>query len=356
MKTLSPTPFLKIDIEKTRQHIKTMSEKARSNALEFRPHFKTHQSLMIGSIFREYGTKGITVSSTNMAEYFMRAGWNDVTIAFPANILEINRYNKLSEDADLRLLVQSKRVCDLLSEGLNTTIGVYIELDPDYGRSGLSYTDIKSIRELADHIKKSNLLHFIGFYCHAGNSYKCNSRNEISELGKNILSGLEKIRSLFPDADICYGDTPTCSVLESFGPVSQLSPGNFVFYDLMQSAIGSCSEEDISVSLCCPVVEKKAERKQLIIHGGAVHLSKEFLSDSSGKHFGYVKGNKSSRLVSISQEHGIVECSEEFFNEIKIGDHIEILPVHSCLTADLMGSYSDLTGKYYDHLRSHYPG
>ncbi len=36
----------------------------------------------------------------------------------------------------------------------------------------------------------------------------------------------------------------------------------------------------------------------------------------------------------ISQEHGILRCSQEFFNEFSLGSTIGILPVHSCLVVE----------------------
>ena len=40
--------------------------------------------------------------------------------------------------------------------------------------------------------------------------------------------------------------------------------------------------------------------------------------------------------ISYVQEHGIVECSREFLGQISVGDIIGLLPVHSCLTVNLM--------------------
>ena len=51
-------------------------------------------------------------------------------------------------------------------------------------------------------------------------------------------------------------------------------------------------------------------------------------------------------LSGISQEHGIIgDCPPGFFEGIRIGDPLYILPVHSCLTANLMGGYVTLEGE-----------
>ena len=73
-----------------------MAEKARQSKVTFRPHFKTHQSIEIGSWFRDEGVQKITVSSVDMAEYFASDGWNDITIAFPLNIRQLPQIQELA--------------------------------------------------------------------------------------------------------------------------------------------------------------------------------------------------------------------------------------------------------------------
>ena len=92
MKIVEPT--LLLDIQKCKSNIEKMCRKAKENDLLFRPHFKTHQSLEIGRWFKDHGVKQITVSSLNMAMYFM-SEWQDITVAFPTNILEIDKINNI---------------------------------------------------------------------------------------------------------------------------------------------------------------------------------------------------------------------------------------------------------------------
>ncbi len=70
-------PTLILDKEKCLRNIKTMLDKSRKHGLIFRPHFKTHQSAVIGNWFSEFGVTSITVSSVFMAEYFADNGWKE---------------------------------------------------------------------------------------------------------------------------------------------------------------------------------------------------------------------------------------------------------------------------------------
>ena len=79
-------PTLLVDEAICRENIRWMAEKAARLGVNFRPHFKTHQSKQMGRWFREEGIKSITVSSVSMAKYFNEDGWDDITIAFPLNL------------------------------------------------------------------------------------------------------------------------------------------------------------------------------------------------------------------------------------------------------------------------------
>jgi D-serine deaminase-like pyridoxal phosphate-dependent protein len=156
--------------------------------------------------------------------------------------------------------------------------------------------------------------------------------------------------------ELSIGDTPSCSVVDDLSEVDEIRPGNFVFYDVMQLQIGACPEEDIAVAVACPVVAKHPERKQLVIYGGAVHHAKEFIVENDVQIFGYVARLEddgwSSRLENayvsgLSQEHGLITADDDVINQVEVGDVLVILPVHSCLTVNLMGEYLTFEGKAY---------
>jgi len=54
---------------------------------------------------------------------------------------------------------------------------------------------------------------------------------------------------------------------------------------------------------------------------------------------------KKMNLISLSQEHGIVSVPKDIQKQFKVGDILYILPVHSCMTANLMKRYYTLDGK-----------
>ncbi len=47
---------------------------------------------------------------------------------------------------------------------------------------------------------------------------------------------------------------------------------------------------------------------------------------------------------SLSQEHGILKVTQRDFDLFHVGDLVEIIPVHSCLTANLAKNYLTTEG------------
>jgi D-serine deaminase-like pyridoxal phosphate-dependent protein len=336
-----------------------MSNKAIENNVDFRPHFKTHQSAQIGEWFKEKGIEKFTVSSVKMAEYFAQNGWKDILIAFPVNILEIEMINKLASEIKLSLLVDSSEAIEYLEAHLKNEVGVYIKIDTGYHRSGIWAGELIKVEKLAQKINNSQNLKFIGILTHSGHAYEAKDKAEIINIYNDTNNKLfflkQHLQSIGLNPLISVGDTPSCSLVEDFKDADEIRPGNFVYYDLMQYYLGACSIDDIAIRLACPVVSKNIERKEIIIYGGAVHLSKEYIIDKNKrKHFGLIcrmtnngfgSPYKDCFLRSVSQEHGILTCSDELLNNIHIGDVLGIIPVHSCLTANLNKNIFTTTGK-----------
>jgi D-serine deaminase-like pyridoxal phosphate-dependent protein len=363
--SLITKPTLLLDEARALRNIDRMVAKARNSMVVFRPHFKTHQSAVIGEWFRDRGVRAITVSSVDMAYYFAENGWNDITLAFPVNLRQIEAINYLAKKIKLNLLLESVETASRLDKKLMAKVGGWIKIDAGYHRTGISWDDIGEITGLATLIQGSHNLEFEGILTHAGHTYGARPPSRIVDIYFESVGRMISVRRQLRDrgmrAAISVGDTPGCSLVDSFGEVDEVRPGNFIFYDLSQLSLGSCRENQMSVGLACPVVAKHVERNQIVLYGGAVHLSKESLPGPDGSPiYGRVAKFEEGRwslmypgsfVSSLSQEHGIVQADDNLINTIKVGDFLVVLPVHSCLTVNLMGGYLTLTGEMIEMAR-----
>lgn len=365
MNRLIDEPILLLDEQRVQVNIRRMADKAERYSVRLKPHFKTHQSRIVGEWIRRYGVRAATVSSLPMARYFAEAGWDDITVAFPCNPAMARNIGSLSRQIDLAVLISephsAKGVLDALPPGCR----VYIEIDTGSQRTGFAPSETDALDQTLALINGKSDLHLHGFYSHPGHSYACRTEKEVRAVHEEAVQIMQQLKERYgaeyPSLATCLGDTPCCSVGDNFDGIDEISPGNFIFYDLMQEQIGSCPAGQIAVALACPVVATYPRRNEIAVHGGAIHLSKDSLSDMNGTHYGRVvslnddhswnEAEQYGYVKSLSQEHGIIRCNDAFFASVEAGDAIGILPVHSCLTADCMAAYHTTAGKRLDHFR-----
>ncbi len=344
------TPIIILDEKKAKKNINRMFDKSKKNNLIFRPHFKTHQSKEIGKWFKDLGIDKITVSSIDMALYFIEDGWNDITIAFPFNLHEMNKVNNIEKHININLIVESEEVIKYIQNNSKRKFNLFIKIDVGYHRTGINHSNYKEIDLLIKKIEQSSKLTFSGFLAHAGHSYTCRTNKEILKIHEQSMDIFKKLKIKYPNNNLVFstGDTPTCSIAEKFPNIDEIRPGNFIFYDLTQANITSCKIQDIAITIKCPIVSKNKERNELLIYGGGVHFSKDRIYNKNigSEIFGLLVEQKTQNLINfenyvskLSQEHGTIKVKTELFDQYKIGDFVEILPVHSCMTSNLIKKY-----------------
>ncbi|MFT5498819.1 MAG: D-serine deaminase-like pyridoxal phosphate-dependent protein [Kiritimatiellia bacterium] len=347
-------PILVVHETRVRANIQRMVDKARLSHTTLRPHFKTHQSPLVGEWLREAGVDAITVSSPSMAALFSKAGWSDITIALPMQPGAATAYNVLASAGTLQLITDHPEAVRSVGQALTGQVTCWIEADTGHHRTGLGMWDHARLIETACAIDDSAHFKLAGLLTHTGSSYTCSEKLALEGLYDEALYQLEAMRAVliergFENLRLSIGDTPMCSQVDRLSGVDEIRPGNFVYYDLMMVENGSCREEDMAIAVACPIIALHPERSELIVHGGAVHLSKEALCYESGMViYGKVadpEGDAWSASIpgayvrNISQEHGVIQADDDWINSKSIGDVVYLLPVHACLTADLFDDF-----------------
>ncbi|MHC1784114.1 MAG: alanine racemase [Anaerolineaceae bacterium] len=352
-------PTLLLDTHKMEANLRRMTDKASRMGLRFRPHFKTHQTRIIGETFRKFGVSRITVSSVGMAEYFAAAGWQDITIAFPVNLRQLPAIETLAGNIQLGLLVESEVSARYLAEHLQIRADIWIEIDTGAHRSGVAWDDYFTLYAIAEALKPAPHLHLRGLLTHAGHTYGVSGADEICRIFQRSVATINQSRAALMHRfgfhlEVSVGDTPGCTLCDVFGPVDEIRPGNFVFFDAEQYSWGVCRADDIAVALACPVVAVHPERDEAVLYGGAIHLSKDFFEEDGLRKYGlaalptdegWTEPLRGSYISSLSQEHGVLRAAPEIIAKIKPGDLVFVLPAHSCLTAQAMGSSVTLGGE-----------
>lgn len=147
---------------------------------------------------------------------------------------------------------------------------------------------------------------------------------------------------------ISVGSTPAMAAVKDLTGVNEARPGNYVFYDQTMVLIGCCTPADVGVTVLASVVSHQPGAAQFIMDAGALSLSK----DPGPQHvnpppdMGVVRDHAELQVASLSQEHGLVKAAtpEAIERRFKVGERIEIVPNHSCLTVAHFDEYHVISG------------
>jgi D-serine deaminase-like pyridoxal phosphate-dependent protein len=153
--------------------------------------------------------------------------------------------------------------------------------------------------------------------------------------------------------DVSVGSTPAVAAAEDLTGVTEARPGNYVFYDRTMVLIGCCAPEDVGVTVLATVVSHQPGASHFIVDAGALELSKDPGPAHVGPQaMGAVQGHPELVVAALSQEHGLIRAESPAVIEgrFKVGEKLEIMPNHSCLTvAHFDGYHVVRKGRVVDH-------
>jgi D-serine deaminase-like pyridoxal phosphate-dependent protein len=358
-----PTPALLIEFDVLERNLRFMQGRADALKVALRPHIKTHKCIEIALRQRAFGAKGITVSTFYEARQFAAAGFTDLTWAFPVPFIYAPRVLELAEETLVRVVVDGLETTEHL-EGVCARAGkklhVWLKVDTGYQRAGVDpqspYAE-KVLRAL----NGSKFLIFDGILSHMGSTYHACTREEIlphaAQERAVMVEFAERMRSKgYSVPEVSIGSTPGMNVVENLDGVTEVRPGNYVFHDYTQAAIGSCRLDDCALSVLASVISHQPAASYFLIDSGALALSKDLGPVHAGKELGfgavyedyrYRRLHADIQLQSVSQEIGKVVAAGSDFLEgrFKVGDRVRILENHACLTSSHFDRYYVVRGE-----------
>jgi D-serine deaminase-like pyridoxal phosphate-dependent protein len=354
------TPSLLLDVERVKRNAERMSRHVRECGAKLRPHVKTHKCIEVARIQTEGHGGALTVSTLAEARAFIAHGFNDITYAVPIEPGKFDEAVQLAGECErLSLITDDAEIPARLNErarGAGVRLDLFLKVDCGYHRCGVEPTSPDAF-EIPRRIEDSSNLRFAGILTHAGHSYHCRTREEVlavarheRDLMKDFAAELRASGTPVPTVSI--GSTPTITAIDHLLGIDEARPGNYIFFDAFQAAIGSCSLDDCALTVLAAVVHRDLTRRRVVIDAGAIALSKDrgavefdeacgygHVLDLEGKPLGL-------RVGSLSQEHGEISVTEEsLLDRLKVGTRLRVLANHSCLTAAQHTHYHLLEGE-----------
>jgi D-serine deaminase-like pyridoxal phosphate-dependent protein len=351
-----PTPALILDRTKLRRNADRMRDRVRSLGVALRPHVKTAKSIDVLRILASGREVPITVSTLAEARYFFGHGVRDILYAVGLAPVKLPQIAELIRaGCKLRVILDSVEAADALhafctAEGV--AIEALIEIDTDGHRAGVAPDDPVLI-EIARRLSPGSGALLAGVMTHAGASYSARTLGQFEAVAERERAGAVaaagRLRGAgFPLEVVSVGSTPTIHYARSLEGVTEARVGVYAFGDLVQAELGTCTIDDIAISVLASVIGHNRSHGRVLIDAGFLALSRDRGTSDFETDWGYgavcdLAGRliEGVRVESTNQEHGIITATagEMDWSKYPIGGRVRILPNHACATAAAYDRY-----------------
>ncbi|XP_044281139.1 D-threo-3-hydroxyaspartate dehydratase-like isoform X2 [Varanus komodoensis] len=343
-----PSPAFIVDLDVAEGNAQRMRERCLALGVALRPHMKTHKTLEGGQLMTEGTLRKIVVSTLAEARFFADGGFDDILYAYPLPFDKVEDCAALAERLEnFHVLVDSYDALAVLKRRplrQGKRWKVWVKIDCENGRAGLRHNDLAALG-LAKAIAEGTT-EMAGVYVHCGNSYSCHGESEIQAVAESTteltLNFMDRLQEAGLSCSVCsIGSTPTCSrPVPKMGRLTEVHPGNYIFYDVQQMMVGSCRREEIAVRVLTRVIGHYPHRNQLLVDCGWASLSLHSLGQLPTG-YALVDGHPDLKLVGMSQEHGRIEpaSGKLDFSRFPLGSLLALIPYHACATAAMHPLY-----------------
>jgi D-serine deaminase-like pyridoxal phosphate-dependent protein len=339
------TPALLLDYQKLLKNMNEIASFAKEHNLSYRPHIKTHKSVDIAKLQLQAGAVGVTTATIPEAEAMAAGGINDILIARPiSSPQKIQRLIKLlGQGVKLKVIADSTEQLAYLQTELEHTpftLEVWIKVNSGLNRCGVEPG--KDAVILAKKIRTHSKLKLGGILTHAGHSYAASSYDQIEEIGlqegKAVVESAEECEKAgIPIPVRSVGSTPTYKISGKVPGITEIRPGNAVFFDAIQAGLGVTTLENCALTVRASVIGVHPDRIVFDTGSKTLCLDKGAHGNESVKGFGHVVGHPEITIERLSEEHGVGVFSGG--TSLKLNDRVEIIPNHACTVANMFEEY-----------------
>ncbi|WP_421383280.1 D-TA family PLP-dependent enzyme [Bacillus salacetis] len=339
------TPTLLLDYQKLMKNINEIASFAREHDLAYRPHIKTHKSVEIAKLQLQAGAVGITTATIPEAEAMAAGGIKDILIAYPISSPEkIKRLIKLLEQGvKLKIIVDSTEQLTYLQQVLEHTpftLEVWIKVNSGLNRCGVEPG--KDAVVLAKDIMRHSKLKLGGILTHAGHSYAASNYAEVERIGLQegqavVESAEECEKEGIPILVRSVGSTPTYKISGKVPGITEIRPGNAVFFDSIQAGLGVTTLDNCALTVLASVSGVYPNRIVLDTGSKTLCLDKGAHGNETVKGFGHIIGHPEITIERLSEEHGVGTFKGE--RSLKLNDKVQIIPNHACTVANMFEEY-----------------
>jgi len=344
-----PTPQVVVHRGRLAANIAAMQALAARGGKRLRPHAKTHKSPDIARMQIEAGAVGICCAKLGEAEVFAAAGIGDIRLPYPVNPANAPRVLALLERARLSIIVDDIEVAEGWSRAMTAArrqLDVLVKVDVGFHRCGIDPGSAAAARVVA-RVAALPGLRLRGLLSHAGHAYHATSEDELRAIADTearlmtTLAGEARAAGIDIE-ELSVGATPTARFSAGLAAITEMRPGNYVYFDRTQVGLGAAATTDCALFVHAMVVSKPAPDR-IILDCGSKTLSSDGARGfgtprGHGVVFGSMadaQGDHTLEIERLSEEHATVRVTAGS-TRLRPGDRVFVLPNHSCVVSNLV--------------------
>jgi D-serine deaminase-like pyridoxal phosphate-dependent protein len=337
-----------VDWTRAERNIDRMQSAVSAQGRRLRPHAKTHKSPEVARLQIDRGAVGICCAKLGEAEVFVEAGITDIRLPYPLHPSNADRLLALLDRARISFIVDDLAVAGGWSDAMRAAgreVDVLVKVDVGLHRCGID-PGAPHAAGMVARVAGLPGLRFRGLLSHAGHAYGAASDEETAAIAKAeaevLLDLAGRVSALGVEcAEISVGATPTARHSVLLDGITELRPGNYVYYDRMQVALGAAAWSDCALTVLARVVSRPSGDR-LILDCGSKTLTNDLARgpDNSGG-YGTVLAaidadapDPALLIERLSEEHAKVKllgaCA------LAPGDLVRVVPNHSCVVSNLV--------------------
>ena len=344
-----PTPQVLVDVSRVRRNVERMAALAATHGKRLRPHAKTHKIPQVAGWQREAGAVGICCAKPGEAEVFAALGVEDIRLPYPVHPSNADRIVALLERARISIILDHQRIAEEWSAAMVRRcrdLDVLVKVDVGLHRCGIG-PELPAAANFVERVARLPRLRFRGLLSHAGHSYAATSPEALAETARaerdTLLSVAEEVRRRGLEvAEISVGATPTARFSAALDGITEMRPGNYVFYDRTQVGLGAATLDDCALTVLARVVSKPAADR-IILDCGSKTLSNDGargFTELPGHGLVLPEGHRNEPIAGLiverlSEEHAVVRATSGR-TALEPGDLVRVLPNHSCVVTNLV--------------------
>lgn len=338
------TPNFIVDLDILEQNIKKMGQWTQDHGKQLCPMVKTHKCTEICLMQQQFGYATSFLAGTlKEAEKMADVGIETIMLAYPqAGDANMKRIISLVKKAHIYVCfdgVENARLMQQALEAAKVHVDYVAIVDCGLHRLGVQTDEVAAlVSHIADTCPN---LHFQGITSHPGHVYGIPDTKGIAEVARHEIDVLTEAKAQlhaqgFPVRVVATGCTPTALYELKSQVVDVIRPGNYVFNDALQVALGVATVDECSLTVLATVTAHPAADRFIIDAGTKCFgLDKGAHNITLVNGFGIIKDHPELTLESLSEEVGKIKVHGQ--TSLKVGDVLQIIPNHACVVANMTG-------------------